>query len=538
MEVIDSGRLVPCTDEWWENPEAEIARPLFGIWIYNYANNTQQPVVLGKEGRMFAEAVSLEPRAPATFIPPVTNNGDVGTLHIRSVYDGNLPNVDTDDLNLSALSDPSQTTADERPARFLRIVKAVSIADDDTLDEQDDNVYGNRFNQNNGLREIIGYTPIEPDGSVLVEIPADIAFTLEVVDRHGARISNNSTFWMQLRPGERRECNGCLSTTPTQPVSRADVVPESINPGAAGGVAFPGTARFDSLGTPETPTAGETMAEFAARTFFAVPGAQPGDADTYLSAELRTPSVDIEFIDEWTNPALAPTTLRSDPFAFRYLDLVPGDQTLSTTKAPLKNKGCLSDWNATCRTVINYENHIQYIWERDRPVDIDPDLLLVSLAERRCTGCHTRSADGVLQLPAGQLELTNAPSTDGHMTSYRELLFESAELELTEGSLTPRVIDTGECNVDAEGNELRDENGVCTDPILEIVTVPPIMARGGALASGRFFNRFSTFNAVTQTVDHRGFLNPSELKLLREWLDLSGRYYNNPFDSADPIEDQ
>ena len=31
------------------------------------------------------------------------------------------------------------------------------------------------------------------------------------------------------------------------------------------------------------------------------------------------------------------------------------------------------------------------------------------------------------------------------------------------------------------------------------------------------------------TVDHTGTLNPAELKLIAEWLDIGGQYYNNPF---------
>src|SRR5690606_37741202 len=33
LQVIATGRLVPCTDEWWEDDTTEIAPPLFGIWI-------------------------------------------------------------------------------------------------------------------------------------------------------------------------------------------------------------------------------------------------------------------------------------------------------------------------------------------------------------------------------------------------------------------------------------------------------------------------------------------------------------------------
>src|SRR5690606_498922 len=102
------------------------------------------------------------PQSPPTYLAPTTDGSAVGTLHIRSVYDAPLAGVNAN-LNLSAIANPAQTTAAQRPARFIRILKAVSIADNDVIDEQDDTVYGNRFNQNTNLREIIGYAPVEPD---------------------------------------------------------------------------------------------------------------------------------------------------------------------------------------------------------------------------------------------------------------------------------------------------------------------------------------------------------------------------------------
>src|SRR5690606_18444518 len=38
----------------------EEAPPLYGIWIYDMTNQTQLPVVLGKDGLMFTEAIALE----------------------------------------------------------------------------------------------------------------------------------------------------------------------------------------------------------------------------------------------------------------------------------------------------------------------------------------------------------------------------------------------------------------------------------------------------------------------------------------------
>ena len=47
----------------------------------------------------------------------------VGILDIRSVYD--IDGVDSSPGGLALLADPGATTAAERPARFLRVEKAV-----------------------------------------------------------------------------------------------------------------------------------------------------------------------------------------------------------------------------------------------------------------------------------------------------------------------------------------------------------------------------------------------------------------------------
>ncbi len=59
------------------------------------------------------------------------------------------------------------------------------------------------------MREILGYAPVEPDGSVKIKVPANVAFQFSILDANGRRISPVHTNWLQLRPGETRECNGC-----------------------------------------------------------------------------------------------------------------------------------------------------------------------------------------------------------------------------------------------------------------------------------------------------------------------------------------
>jgi hypothetical protein len=54
------------------------------------------------------------------------------------------------------------------------------------------------------------------------------------------------------------------------------------------------------------------------------------------------------------------------------------------------------------------------------------------------------------------------------------------------------------------------------------------MSTAGARSSDAFFSLFDTGGS------HAVFLDPVELKLLAEWLDIGAQYYNNPFDVPPP----
>ena len=119
----------------------------------------------------------------------------------------------------------------------------------------------------------------------------------------------------------------------------------------------------------------------------------------------------------------------------------------------------------------------------------------------------------VVRVPAGQLDLTDGPSPDEplHFNSYRELLFPDNEQEVEMGALQDVLVQVG----------TDPDTG---DPIFATVTVGPSMNVAGANASGRFFDRFD------EGQSHDGYLSPAEKRLIAEWLDIGGQYYNNPFD--------
>jgi hypothetical protein len=53
------------------------------------------------------------------------------------------------------------------------------------------------------------------------------------------------------------------------------------------------------------------------------------------------------------------------------------------------------------------------------------------------------------------------------------------------------------------------------------------MNSAGALNSARFFAPFVSGES------HSGMLSDAELRVIAEWLDIGGQYYNNPFDAPE-----
>ena len=478
--------IVPCTAAGLADPAAIAAPPLYGIWVYDRNDDTQLPVLIPEEGFMYTDVAAAQIRTP----PPVIFDQDVsgaadpdlfaesvGVLNIRSVYD--IDGVDTANPDIPTLADPAlTTTATDRPARFLRIVKAVSIPDEDVLDFVN-TAFGVSAGQ--GMREIIGYLPIEPDGSVVAKVPANVAFAISVLDESGHRITPRHQNWLQVRPGTELRCHGCHQNGTGFSHGRTDAFTSAYAGATTTGQPFPNTVSsiFADFG--------ETMAEARARISCAT------------DCAAITPSVDVVYDDVWTDE-IAAGRPKDMPFSYLYLDLV--------TPAPV-SVACQGGWTGSCRTVINYETHIHPLWGV-------PRLAADGVTDATCTVCHNRTdAMGVTRIPAGQLELTDGLSSQvpDHFNAYRELLVSDDELESDgAGGLQFRLVQIG-------------TDPVTGNPIFARVPVAPSMSVAGANASPAFFNRF-----VNDPV-HGGLLTDAELRLIAEWLDIGGQYYNNPFDA-------
>jgi hypothetical protein len=460
--------VVPCTATNIANPNAEIAPPLYGVWMYDPSSQTQLPVVIGEEGVYVSEVVAAQPRpSPQVIIdkiPGVDLDLDLaaqnaGIINIRSVYD--IDGVAA--VNISTVADPGATTAAQRPARFLRVEKAVSIPDEDVRDF-DDTAFGPIIQL--GMREIVGYAHVEPDGSVRVKVPANVALAVSVLDADGRRISTRHNNWLQVRPGDEIRCDGCHSPVSGLSHGRSDSFTSVYAGATTTGAPFPNTVATFS------PNAGETMAETRTRV----------SCQTDCAA--LEPSLDVVYADVWTNPSVrAPDA----SFAYQYGNL---------TTTPPTTLGCLTAWTSTCRSTIHYERNIHPLWSVLRQTT---DAMGTVITDHTCAqgGCHAPvDAMAAVAVPAAQLDLTDGPSPDeaDHFNAYRELLFTDNEQQVVGGALQ----DTG-------------------------VTVAPSMSPAGANASNAFFSRFAA------GATHAGYLTPDELKLISEWLDIGAQYYNDPF---------
>ena len=490
----------PCTIENLANPLYEEAEPTYGIWIYDPRDGAQQPIVIAEDGFTFTEVVSADPRpTPPVILDSINAFADdpdlltegAAVLKIRSVYDftgGAFVDIDT-------VANPALTTsADLRPARFLRIVKAVSIPDDDFLDI-DRTAFGP--SRALGMKEIVGYSMVEPDGSVMMKVPANTALAISVLDGNARRITARHHNWIQLRPGQLLECNGCHIAQSGLSHGRYDAFDAAYAGAANIGEFNSGTVDALFVGTP-----GETMAEVRARISCAT-----------TNCDSIEPSMDVEFDDVWTDDVKA-GRLADPSFTYAYADL--------TTPPPTTSDCITEPWESSCRIVVNYETHIHPLWDANRPV-LDPitDLPVLDPVTglpltNNCTNCHTIvDAAAAARIPDGQLDLTDGLSVDepDQFKSYRELLFTDLEQTIdANGNLVDFMEVIG---VDVDGND-----------ILAPVNVSPSMSAGGANASNRFFSRFD--NAADM---HSEFLSDAEKRLIAEWLDVGAQYYNNPFDA-------
>lgn len=555
-----NNQIRPCIDPYLTDPAAREKSPAYGIWLYDMDVDTQKPIVLAEPETVITEVITIENRTRATVVFDKSLLGQldniweaeiVGAVNIKSVYDlgdtsfnGCFFNVCTPAAGIGSVqdfADPANALAAERPARFVRFIRPVGIPDPDDPSlvnppDLDNDAFGPQ--RNRGMRQIVGYAPVEPDGSVMVKVPANIPLAVEVLDGEGRRIGPRHDNWFRVQPGDTLTCVGCHDLAnggnPPEIHARSDGEAPSINTGV------PGTGQLANTLIPGT---------VSPNPYFGAPGQTLAEVrfnsvGLELPAPALEPQLDADLIyrDYWTDPAVR---AEDASYAYRYNDPLPWPMAgLNSSMTPPTNAFC-TPWAYNCRVTINYPDHIHEIFQFDRgadtftvlapvnPANNDPtNTPLVSVAmmpdglgDDTCISCHT-TVNGT-RLPYGQLDLTTDPNQDpnNRYRSYQQMF------QTRQG----RFFDAGSMSL--QPFTVLDING---DPVNDpAASIAPIMTSAGARRS--FFiekltgTELEAGRAITAgSVDHTNMLTGAELKLISEWLDLGAQNFNDPFDPDAP----
>jgi len=464
----------------------------YAVYMFDLQQNTQQIVAAPPAGFMYVDPVALQSRrvpqvAQATLVDPTLATQNLALIEVRSVYDtdglnrmGNVmladtlaekpascgntaivqttpPTEPTETRNsvadLRRIKDPADPAYQCAPARFVRAIRAVAPPS---------NMMGGReaigeteFEQ----QKILGYAPVEPDGSFKLHVPADTPLALAIVDAKGRAIQTHLN-WIQVRPGERRTCDGCHSPRRGASLNSGPLVDPATRP----------AAWLPSM----VPNQGETMASTRTR----------------LDPSALQLQGDMVSNDVWANPAAGGVARAS--LQIRYTGNASAADDLATL-VPVNG-------------IINYAQHVAPIWTRNRGANT-------------CVNCHTDPA---------RLDLRATTSGTGRVTSYEELMVGDPvidsvtglpQIEVREG--VPEVVRGVPLVETMGGNAVGITRGSRLGEILY----------GEELKAGAEA-RTAHPNPPGTAPDHATMLNKAELRLVTEWMDLGGQYFNNPFDSS------
>jgi Hydrazine synthase alpha subunit middle domain len=492
-EVTKDGVIIPCTrltaaeierlnsERTMEAEAADAIQdnvpPIYSIYMYDPNVQTWLIVAAPQAGFMFTDPVAIQARAEPAVAAPSEMDASLAaankaTIAVRSIYDtdglnrmgeavlvpGDLPAgcargiaqtaathaEDTRSMiaDLGKMKDPADPAYHCAPARFVRAIRA--MAPQEGMSGMREAIGETDFEP----QQILGYAPVEPDGSFKLEVPADTPLALSIVDAKGRALQTHLN-WIQVRPGERRTCDGCHSPRRGASINDAaqtNTLPAALKPSLASAHA-----------------SGETMA--ATRT-------KVDPAALQLMA-------DMVFVDQWADASKA--TPR-DSITISYAGLPAG--------------------TAPTNGILNYPDHVQPIWDRN------------------CVGCHASGNP--------RLDLSPTISGTGRMTSYQELLL-------------------GDPVIGANGQPVtRIEDGVA-----EVVRGPALvetMVNGadGMTRSSRLgeilYGEQVKASAEARTAfptpanNHAALLTAAERRVVTEWMDLGGQYFNNVMASNSPAK--
>jgi hypothetical protein len=509
-EVTRNGQVIPCVNLTAEEKARlgdrmrtreqvaadavqDNAPAAYGIYMYDPRQNTWLNVAAPPQGFMYTDPIPLQARAEPNATQPTTVDAalaaqDLALIEVRSVYDtdglnrmaeqmfvaGDKPagcatgiamkaavpdhtETRTQTADLVKMKDPADPAYHCTPVRFIRALRAVAppagMGTRQVIGETD-------FEQ----QQILGYAPIEPDGSFKLQVPADIPLALQVTDSQG-RAFQTHTNWIQARPGERRTCDGCHSPRRGAALNSGAVVnnmPASLKASLA--------SQHQS---------GETMASLRTRLDPGALSVQPHPV----------------FTDEWADTTKPGVTARQS-ISLRYTGNANAADDL-TTPAPVNG-------------VINYPEHIQPLWTKPRGTG----------GADTCTNCHN---DPV------KLDLRGTIAGTGRLVSYEELLLGDPQLDAN-GQPVTRLVD-GVPEV-VRGPALVNTSSGANNTVGQARKSRLTEILWGEALHVDAATRTAHPNPPGTAPNHATLLNRAEKRLLAEWVDLGGQYYNDPFNAT------
>jgi Hydrazine synthase alpha subunit middle domain len=401
-EVTRNGAVIPCAnltpDELTRlNSERSMADeaadavqdnapPSYGIYMVDQKSQTWLPVATPPAGFMYVDPVALQPRAEPNVPAPADLDAGLAArgmalIEVRSVYDTDglqrmaepviaaadlpagcvraIPQTAPQDTNdtrssvadLVKLKDPADAAYHCAPVRFVRATRAVAPMQGMT--GMREAIGETEFEP----QQILGYAPVEPDGSFKLEVPADTPLALSILDSKGRALQTHLN-WIQVRPGEKRTCDGCHSPRRGAALNSGTVVN-----------AVPAALKASMTSQRQS---GETMAALRTR----------------LDAAALNLLSDLMYRDEWADTTRAGIRAHA-PITVRYTgNANPADDL--ATAVPTAG-------------IINYPTHIAPLWSRERGTG----------GVNTCVNCH---ADPT------RLDLRATFGGSGRMVSYDELL--------------------------------------------------------------------------------------------------------------------
>jgi hypothetical protein len=506
-EVSNKGQVVSCSTLsaadldrlGMERLNTEVAKddikdnvpPTYSIYMFDPAAQTFLIVAAAPPGKTNVHPVAIqaktEPNAtPPTNLDPALAAQGLALIEIRSIYD-------TDELGRMGAG--MLTAADAPPGCTTQIAMTAPTDPADTRSQVADLVKmkdpANAAYGCSPVRFLSIVRPIAPGtgmtgmrqaiGETEFEMQQELGFT-EVQPDGSAKfyVPANTAFAMTavLANGERVQTH----THWTHAAGGERRTCDGCHSPRRGGA-------INSGAVVNAVPAGVKTALSAAK----LPGETMAGTRTRLDPTALNLKPDMVFSDYWADTTKAGVTARPS-FRIMYTgNTNPADDL--TTAVPVNG-------------IVNYPTHVAPLWTKDRGANT-------------CTGCHN---------DPDKLDLSASITGTGRMQSYQEIMLGDPLLDPVTGLPQTRIEDgelmivRGPALVDTMASE-GDATGLARKSrIYEILTGRTLMAGADA--------RTAHPNPPATAPDHSKMLNLAELRVLRTFIDLGGKYFNDPFDPA------